>query len=148
MFSDTEEVPRGHQTGGGEVMRRKPAYRYYCEFCGKSSGSGGHMSSHEKHCTANPNRKCRMCGRIGIEGLIETLGDGSEREVGELRKVANGCPACMLAAIRQSKLQCGWDEEGGGFSVPFRYSEEKARFWAERNEKEIKRDFAYYGFGG
>lgn len=34
---------------------------HYCEFCNKRSLSKGHMNTHEKHCTANPDRRCRMC---------------------------------------------------------------------------------------
>lgn len=42
-------------------MRRKPSYRYYCDYCKKSGGSGSAMAIHEKHCTMNPNRVCRFC---------------------------------------------------------------------------------------
>jgi hypothetical protein len=89
------------------------------------------MSRHEKNCTANPNRKCGMCGNVGIEGFVEVLGIGDDAGVEKLREAANGCPACMLAGIRQSKLQHGPDDEGPGFSVPFKFQEEKAEWWAE-----------------
>ena len=34
---------------------------YYCDHCKKRTLSGGSMKVHEKHCTANPDRKCRLC---------------------------------------------------------------------------------------
>ena len=103
------------------------------------------MSRHEKRCTANPNRVCGMCGHVGIKGFIEALGAGDEDGVDKLRDVSNGCPACMLAAIRQSSLQCPPDEDGQGFSVPFNYEEEKARFWSEINEKDLADEWAHMG---
>lgn len=124
-------------------MKRVKRWMFYCEHCGKSSGSGGHMSRHEKRCTANPNRRCGMCGKVGVAGLVEALGAGDEAGVDRLREVADGCPACMLAAIRQSHLQTGPDEEGMGFAVPFQFGEEKAAWWAEMNERERQRE--YYG---
>lgn len=42
-------------------MKTKRVNRYYCEFCKKSGCSKGHMATHEKHCTMNPDRECRMC---------------------------------------------------------------------------------------
>jgi len=77
-----------------------------------------------------------MCGNIGIEGFVEALGIGDAAGVEKLREVAEGCPACMLAGIRQSKLQHGPDEDDPGFSVPFNLQEEKAEWWAERNIEE------------
>jgi hypothetical protein len=64
-------------------MIKKPAFRYYCEFCGKSGGSASHMSRHEKYCTANPNRRCGMCDRAGqnpphVADMVAALGDGDE----------------------------------------------------------------------
>jgi hypothetical protein len=124
-------------------MIRKKAWRYKCEYCGKTSGSGGHMSRHEKSCTANPNRYCRMCGRTGIDGLIEALAPGDDEGVNRLRKAANGCPACMLAAVRQSGFQTPPDEDGQGKSVPFNYQIEKNEFWKRVNEERESRE--HYG---
>ena len=36
---------------------------YYCEFCKKHGLSAGSLRLHEKHCTGNRNRECRMCNR-------------------------------------------------------------------------------------
>lgn len=117
-------------------MIKKRAWRYYCEYCGKSSGAGGHMSRHEKRCTANPNRRCGMCGRVGEIGvLVKALGRADEAGVKVLRVEARDCPACMLAAIRQSGIQQGGDEEGF-FRIPFDYTREKNRYWTEHNGRD------------
>jgi hypothetical protein len=54
----------------------------------------------------------------------------------------------MLAAIRQSKLQtpAEWDEDGqsGGFHVPFDFKEEKTAWWAEVNDRERAREYAWH----
>lgn len=39
----------------------KKVNQYECDFCGKKNYSKGAMNKHEKHCTCNPNRECRMC---------------------------------------------------------------------------------------
>lgn len=49
-------------------MRMKKVNRYWCDFCNKAGLSAGHMSKHEKHCTLNPARECRMC-RLLADGL-------------------------------------------------------------------------------
>jgi len=46
------------------AMKVKKVNRYWCDFCGKAGLSSGHMKSHEKHCTMNPNRECRVCKMI------------------------------------------------------------------------------------
>jgi hypothetical protein len=48
-------------------MRTKRVLRYYCDFCKKAGCSKFHMESHEKHCTMNPNRSCRMCENAEID---------------------------------------------------------------------------------
>lgn len=54
-------------------MKRVLKYVYYCDHCNKRSLSGGHISTHEKHCTANPERECRICGRKGISDIVEAF---------------------------------------------------------------------------
>lgn len=105
-------------------MHIKMRHRYYCDFCSKSGGSNFHMGRHEKSCTANPKRECKMCVLGGMDqkpvaDLIaalrrdidrheeETKDLSLERQLAsiqpeELRLESDGCPACMLAAIRQT----------------------------------------------
>ena len=42
-------------------MRTKKVNRYWCDFCNRAGLSAGHMRVHEKHCTMNPARECRVC---------------------------------------------------------------------------------------
>jgi hypothetical protein len=101
------------------------------------------MSRHEKHCTANPSRICGMCGgNIGmIPDFISVLGKGDEEGVDRLREAANGCPACMLSAIRQSHLQTGPDDEGWGFRIPFNFHKEKDAWWAVVNDEKYRHNY-------
>jgi hypothetical protein len=55
-------------------MRKTLRWRYYCEFCKKAGNSAFHMEKHEKGCTLNPHRKCRMCDFVaGIQKPIAEL---------------------------------------------------------------------------
>ena len=108
-------------------MIKKMRPRYYCDFCKKSGGSAPHMKKHESRCTANPNRTCGMCLELGlsqkpIKNLIEALGNGDSHGLEKLRDLAEGCPVCTLAAIRQSGLQHPPDGEslpdGTGYYDP------------------------------
>jgi len=134
----------------GYSMKRKPAYRYYCDFCKKSGGSGGHMKRHEQGCTKNPARVCRMCGHAGLkqkplEWLVVALGNGDAEGVGRLRDASEGCPACMLAAICQSKLQRPYSiGEDNGFHVEFDFRKEKESFWAGVNQGRFERERSGY----
>lgn len=41
---------------------------YYCDFCEKKSLRS--VKIHEKHCTANPDRECRLCDNQSIKPII------------------------------------------------------------------------------
>lgn len=101
-------------------MKTKTVKRYYCDFCKKAGQSLGHMRKHENHCTANPNRECGMCALMQrangdtiqrpMSELLAALDNGG---LDELRRVADGCPACMLAAMvqeRQGQRERGEEE--------------------------------------
>lgn len=45
-------------------MTSKTVTRYQCGFCKKKGYSASHMAKHERHCTMNPNRVCRVCRMI------------------------------------------------------------------------------------
>lgn len=131
-------------------MRTKTVTVHYCEFCRKRSFTKPAMIRHELGCTLNPNRVCGMCA-IESEAaeqddpvakplpelieLCKTFDSGwsptnyghdmeshQKQNTEKLREAANGCPACMLAAIRQS---------GNGW-VPFDWKEESKAWWADR----------------
>lgn len=130
-------------------MKRVQRWRYYCDYCGKSGGSGGHMQKHESGCTANPNRVCGYCGRTKpVEELVRLLGsEGAHWKAGmaALREEAQSCPGCILATIRQGKFHHPkdggpWNAESlqganwatvGGEQQPFGFDfhAEKASWW-------------------
>lgn len=135
-------------------MTRKPAWRYICDFCGKSNHSGGHMARHERSCTANPNRVCRLhehCEDTQLPTaelaniLLKHRADGLwDQAIQELRLAASGCPACMLSAIRHSKMQTPTEYDGEGivegFSFPFNFKEEMKAFWDAINDAAYERE--------
>ncbi len=133
-------------------MRTKKRNVYYCEYCGKHSLMP--LLKHEKHCTANPNRQCRMCDNAcgDVPELIEkykeqtkvetqydcdeVFGNREWDEVKEKPKLADimddveGCPACTLAIMRG----CGLCHPM--FDMKFDYKKEKDNFYTAINEYE------------
>lgn len=116
---------------------------YYCDHCKKRSLSKGHMNTHERHCTANPDRECRMCSKdthFNIREIVEQLKTrfvleetlreeyedgpmitvlkakwtGEPITLNEVSTLVSDCPNCMLAIIRQTKLAYHYFE-GMGF---------------------------------
>ena len=137
-------------------MKRRRVWRYSCDYCKKSNCSASAMSLHEKHCTMNPGRDCRMCnhGDCYQEDMI-TLIFAVREGLDILREVASGCPACMLAAIRQARKYFEVEKNDfDGFSYindymsedihQFNYKEEKASFWGDINDAEAEADFCSY----
>ena len=114
---------------------------YYCDHCKKRTLSGGSMKIHEKRCTANPDRECKMCDnkfnireicdqlkkRFTItEYLPETLGYsdtdthfiewiGEKITLKEVRNLVDNCPNCMLSVIRQCKFNYHYFKDFGKF---------------------------------
>lgn len=129
--------------------------RYYCDHCNKGGGSGGHMRKHEAACTKNPARVCGMCKLIpqeqpNLESLVALLptveqqkevvrADGGYQSfdsfqpipssvVDALRDAAGGCPACMLAAIRQRGLPVAT-------AIGFDFTADCKEIWSDVNER-------------
>ena len=103
------------------------------------------MKAHEKGCTASPNRVCGFCGNSEpVSTLIDLLGDG--KDLTKLRGHVDNCPGCILAAIRQSKLQVPNAEEDGFFRVDFDFKKERDEWRAcENDERWEGVAFNYYG---
>lgn len=124
---------------------------YYCDFCKKKGLSASAMAKHEKHCTGNVNRDCRMCGfGLDYQKIIDRLTPAvkqvpemghpfGDKATGVLKEIMDdihdeveGCPACCLTILR--KL--------GSFlpvvspSFQFDYKKEVASWWAERNAED------------
>ena len=68
-------------------MKTKKVSRHWCDFCNKAGLQAHAMAKHEKHCTLNPARDCRVCGLLGgsthvgaerMALLVEMLPDPTE----------------------------------------------------------------------
>ena len=140
-------------------MREKRVWRYWCDYCKKAGLQKAAMRRHESHCTLNPNRECGMCGIYDMEQkpiteLIEVLKGVADNwksdDWGEtfspdsvemkaamkaLDEVTGGCPACKLAAIRQSKIPVPCTD--------FDFKEECRKWWIPHNEERA----ANYSYG-
>lgn len=128
--------------------------RYYCGFCEATGRLKGFWTKpraekHERGCTANPERICGLC-----EEVAESIGGKSEQRpiaelvaalsevkpgwgMDDLRKAADNCPACILAAIRQSPIRNGmstadyWEWMTG---LNFDFKSELEKFWETQND--------------
>ena len=134
-------------------MKQVKRWRYYCDYCKKSSGQKAAMARHEKGCTANPDRICGMCEHSGqsqadmslLTAIIETdcvdLGEnelhGGSKIDCVLAALENeiDCPACVLAAIRQAKIK---------IYPSFNFKRKAEEWWAKENELQEQREHAMY----
>ena len=135
-------------------MKIRKVNRYYCEFCGKGGCAAGHMKRHEKGCTLNPKRVCGICGVLKenqkpIEELTailpnhelfkvedqwqpngfhydEKMSDEINKILPKLRDLAENCPACIMAALRQSSTISA--------ARDFHFKEEMKALWEQVNE--------------
>jgi len=85
-----------------------------------------------------------MCDAAGlnpppVSDMVAALGCGDEAGLTRVQEMCEYCPACTLAAIRQSKLQSGPDEESDGFRVEFDFAKAKDEFWEEINDRAYNR---------
>lgn len=99
-------------------MKVKTKKVYYCDFCKKKSLRKDIIINHEKHCTLNINRECRVCTYMeikqkDIKPLIKRFkGSNDIQQVGELdekyilREIEKefDCPACILTILRILKI--------------------------------------------
>jgi hypothetical protein len=122
------------------------------------------MAKHEKHCTANPDRECKMCGCKGaykeaIEQLrkrynivevkdspdfdsLKVEWTGLPVTLEEILNITDGCPACALSIIRLSGMNHWYFEWGDKW-----YEQEKSSFWAVFfDEMDIKWIYEYEGY--
>jgi len=133
-------------------MKEKFIKTYYCEYCGKHFHR---KTDHEKYCTANSNRECRMCERKDINniipkykieikkewftersgGIIGTTMTEIEKMVAgkikELEDEVESCPACMLTVIRCNKYR--WPIE-----AKFDYKKYCEEWWSRKYEEEMR----------
>jgi hypothetical protein len=134
---------------------------YYCGHCRKHGLSRHAMEKHEQHCTLNPERVCRWVlydyyspraeekqthtMPRALPRWLQILAPVTDEVIEKLREHTDGCPACMLAAIRQSGLDritgfhytCQWDFD----KEMARYREEEREYWQREERHEIEATF-------
>lgn len=111
-------------------MKTKKVNRYYCDYCSKGGCAAGHMRRHEERCTLNPQRVCGMCSfderapkplaelvallpkpdhhkKHGFDYCDDGLDEALRAIWADFERAADGCPACMLAAVRQAGVGDG-----------------------------------------
>ncbi len=141
-------------------MKTKRKIVYYCDFCKKKSLRS--LKIHEKHCTANPDRECRLCDNKDIKPIIEkykkfftieetekVILGGQEWEVVikptfkkefTLRDIVNEldyiCPNCILAIIRCLGLNRYYMED----KFKFNYKKALDNWWYIINKEERRKD--------
>ena len=84
-------------------MKSRRVTRYMCDHCNKGYWEKSKCLRHESMCLRNPDRTCGKCKHLGVvqrplswfrnEDIDSWYGDADL-----LRKAAQGCPLCMLAA--------------------------------------------------
>lgn len=93
---------------------------YYCEHCKRHRLTASAIEKHEPRCIYNPGRsKCGWCSKsptyVTSAPHDFALVFKDDPDVEWLRKEMDGCPACMLAVVIQSR-RMGLDaEEAHGF---------------------------------
>lgn len=119
-------------------MQVKTKQVFYCGFCPKKGLSRHAMEKHESHCTLNPERTCRWQitawdgkthPQVALSSLITQIKERAPLVVDDidwLRKEVEGCPACMLAVLRQSGEEYHYGPNSTG--PMFDYQEEVKRF--------------------
>lgn len=141
-------------------MKTKVKKVYYCDYCKKKGLSASAMSKHEKHCTGNSDRECRMCGNQHDYSLIikgfnkrykivrdDTLNFvdlsmdkiewiGKPITLDEIHDITEGCPACTLTIMRLSGLNDWLFND----VLHFDYIEEVKKWWAEVNKEMAKQN--------
>ena len=103
-------------------MRQKLVKRYYCDHCSKGGLKKPSMRMHEQGCTRNPNRVCYLCdqshdykalcaeakalssSRDDHEPMPDARNINGAKEISQLSHMVDGCPACLLAVLRQSNV--------------------------------------------
>lgn len=138
-------------------MRVLHVIRYYCDFCSRGYFKKQSMERHEKGCTANPDRVCGLCeyaepplNQRSIAELVACLSGAisgdlrCDEAMAKLREISEGCPGCILAAIRQSGIMKElYDSEYGFPDLKFDFKKELESWWAQANQLKTINDIPY-----
>lgn len=142
---------------------------YYCDHCKKRGLSGFHISTHEKKCTANPDRQCGFCNLVtGVSTNIREIVDeykkrfiieltpemtedifsiqeeivvwtGYPLTLKEIRDRVDNCPSCIFSIIRQCKLNHHYFEPYD--FKDFDYKKEMAECFAENKPEQYHYEY-------
>ncbi len=119
-------------------MRTEIVNRYYCDHCSKGMMRKSSMLRHEPSCIKNPERSaCHLCVQGGLERvpmdeLRKAMNDGGVEAVSDL---AQGCPACILSAIVQTREVHPPDEDGDTGWVDFDYKKALSEFYQDLTDR-------------
>lgn len=126
---------------------------YYCEYCKKKGLSSGWMKEHEKHCTGNINRGCKMCDdyagvtyselttKFKAQMKSKTVEDKwgtkwveltQKPKLEDIFDACEGCPACVLTVLRACGLCSSFWE------MDFSWKQERDKWWAGQRVNEAK----------
>lgn len=111
------------------------------------------MLRHERGCTLNPARSCGVCKNTepDIKALSNIALSG---DIARLSDAADGCPACMLAAIRQADWPTQTDTDNDGLHpftrkvIPqpisdWNFNDSLAEWWREMNNSAYENGSPY-----
>ena len=142
-------------------MKIKTKKVYYCDYCKKHSLKS--LLQHEKYCTGNINRECRLCGRsekttpklkvlvryfkrrMFIPKVNEGQGIPSDQikqpRLEDIMDIVEQCPACTLSVIRGCKLQ------NFPYNINFDYKKEIETWWETKNKEDYENEMNYAIYG-
>lgn len=119
-------------------MRAVKKWRYYCDFCSRAMMVKKAAEKHERGCTMNPARECGLCRIAGLaqQPITDLMAPLQDYDFDALKKLADDCPACILAAIRQFNNPLG---VGDRFSNDWDFKAELTEFWKSQNDQHDER---------
>lgn len=138
-------------------MREARKIVYYCDHCTKHGMSRHAMVKHERYCTMNPRRTCRWhlldygpregggvhTMRKGLPRWIRLKKPLGEEDIVQLREYCEGCPACMLAAIRQCGIEryllFDWNVSWDYLDEVKRYRDDEREYWQHEERRDLER---------
>ncbi len=108
---------------------------HYFDNCKKSYLIKYFMAIHEKHCTKNPGRECRLCGRDS-ELSKELFSNAKEcYALDQVKELADYCPNCILMILRNLAKEMSDDERYDSWLYKYEYKKELAEHWGNVNDE-------------